>query len=84
LTVEELNALKADRVEARQAMHSIAIGDKEVEVMAFGRKRTFYGTNVAALKDYIAYLDNEIAAGEIELGIESSGRRRGGAIGFRF
>lgn len=84
MTLEELEALKANRVEARQALHSIAIGDKEVEVMAFGRKRTFYSTNVAALKDYIAYLDTEIAAGEIELGIEQTGRRRGGAIGYCF
>ena len=62
MTVEELNALKAQRVEARQAMHNLAIGDKEVENNSVAvRTRDGKDLGVMNLEAFIEHLTADIA-----------------------
>lgn len=70
--------------EAQQARHQLAIGDKDVEVMAFGRKRVFNRVTIDDLDAYIDTLKRDIATAEAAAGVVIAPTRTRSAISVYF
>lgn len=60
----ELATLQTRLTEAEAALHALATGSMVEEVWRDGRRVTYTASNIARLREYIAYLNSEIAAAQ--------------------